>query len=74
MVGNFGERNAYTETFDAWIERLEVAPDRKIIDKALKALDRILAGESELKELWEESGEFDQWKTSMQALRKRVMR
>jgi hypothetical protein len=74
MCGNFGERNAYTETVDAWVERLDVAPDRKTIDKALRALDRILAEESELKELWEESGEFDQWKASMLALRNRVMR
>ena len=73
IAGNFGELTSYTEALDSWVEGLEFTPDPELIDKALKALDRILAEDSELRELWEESDEFDAWKTSMQALRERVV-
>jgi hypothetical protein len=73
IAGNFGERTSYTEALDSWVEGLEFTPDPELIDKALQALDRILAEDSELRELWEESDEFDAWKTSMQALRERVV-
>ena len=72
VAGNFGERTAYTEAVDSWVEGLELTPNPELIDKALRAIDRILAENSELRDLWEDSDDFEAWKLSMQALRERV--
>lgn len=42
-----------------------------MIDLSLKALDRIL-NNSELKELWEEGDEFEEWKKILEDLKQRV--
>ena len=72
LQGNFGERNSYTETIDAWVSkhRFEVSPE--LARTALATIDRILTEPSEIVELWQESGEFDAWKTSVENLRLRV--
>jgi hypothetical protein len=72
MAGNFGERTSYTEAVDSWAEDLELTPSPELIDKALQAIDRILGENSELRELWEDSDDFEAWKVSMQTLRERV--
>jgi hypothetical protein len=72
LVGSFGERTSYTEAVDSWVEDLELTPDSELIDKALQVIDRVLAENSELRELWEDSDDFEAWKASMQALRERV--
>jgi len=72
LQGNFGERNSYTETIDAWVtkHRFEVSP--QLAGTALATIDRILTEPSEIVELWQESGEFDAWKSSVEDLKSRV--
>lgn len=72
LQGNWGERSAYTETADAWVERVKLPVPRTLAAQAVQALDRILGEQSELRELWEESEEFDEWKASIAELRGRV--
>lgn len=42
-----------------------------IVDLSKKAIDRIL-NNSEMKELWEESGEFEEWKKILENLKNRI--
>jgi hypothetical protein len=72
LQGHWGERTGYSENVDAWVEktRLEVPDD--LAQKAHQAIDRILADSSELKELWLETDEYDEWVASVEDLRGRV--
>jgi hypothetical protein len=54
---------------EEWIARVEADPDPALVDLAFAALDRIVGEQSELRELWEETDEFEAWMASMQALR-----
>lgn len=72
LQGNWGTRNAYTEPADKWVEttKLQIAPE--LARKAHQAIDRILAKDSELRELWEESDSFDAWLASIEDLKSRI--
>jgi len=70
--GRFGTRDAASEAVDAWVERIQSVPPATVIDKARRALDRILTAPSELMELWQESDESDAWQAAVKALRVRV--
>ena len=72
LQGNWGERNAYTETVDEWVEKTQLKPSLSLAHKAHHVIERILSDQSELKELWEESGEFDAWRSSVDDLKARV--
>ena len=72
LGGNPGEKSAYTDTVDKWILSTELKPTVELLDKAQAAIVRILAEDSELKELWEESDEYDSWSASIDDLRTRV--
>lgn len=72
LKGNWGERSAHTEEADAWVERVKLLPDRALVEKAVKVINRILGENSELAVLWEESDEFDAWKNSIEDLKARV--
>jgi hypothetical protein len=66
-----GQRDAYTESVDRWVESHPTRPDADLVAKGNAALDRILAEDSELRELWEES-DFDAWMKCMNDLRRRM--
>jgi hypothetical protein len=72
LCGNPGEKNSYTEVADRWVEGAQVKPTVELLDKAQAAIARILAENSELKELWEDSDEYDAWQASVDNLRARV--
>jgi hypothetical protein len=65
LSGNFGDRTPYTEELDKWVERIKIAPSSALLDKARRSIERVLAEPSELLELWQESGEFELWKQSV---------
>lgn len=52
-----------------WLARAKPSADTALVSQAVKALDRILAPNSELRELWEEGEEFAEWQTCVVALR-----
>ena len=72
LGGNPGETNSYTEAADKWVASVQFKPPVELVDKAQAAIARILAGNSELAELWQESDEYDAWQASMDDLRARV--
>jgi hypothetical protein len=72
LGGSPGEKNFYTETADNWVASIQLEPPVELLDKAQAAIARILAENSELKELWQESDEYDAWQASIDNLRVRV--
>ena len=34
LLGNWGERNSYTETVDAWVERVRLRPSPELVERA----------------------------------------
>lgn len=72
LRGNFGVRDAYSESLDAWVEQVKLQPTAGLINKACRALDRILIKPSELLELWEESDESNAWHAAVEELKVRV--
>lgn len=72
LQGDAGTRDAYSEAVDAWVERITLLPSAELAAKARRALDRVLAGPSELMELWDESGEADVWQAAVRELKDRI--
>jgi len=72
VKGSRGVETAYTESIDTWIKRARHSVSADVIEKAKRAIARILADNSELVEVWAESNEFDAWKGSVEALQARL--
>ena len=70
--GKPGYKNAYTKKVDEWVaaRSLELSPE--LVARANGAIDRILADDSELKELWAESDTYARWMESVEDLRQRM--
>ena len=49
-----------------------VRPSAALLDKARRVVDRVLAEDSELAELWDDSDSAADWRASMAALRQAV--
>ena len=71
--GHPGQTDAYTERVDEWVSRVRPQPSDALRTQALRAIARVLAGGSELADLWEETGSED-WKASVNELRARLER
>jgi hypothetical protein len=69
MLGKGTQADSYTESADIWVAAMTTSPSAELRAKALRAIDRITAGESELAELWAESDSNDAWLASMATLR-----
>lgn len=67
-LGRGTQNDTYTEDVDDWLATVDAKPSPELLRLADKALTRILGPESELRELWEESQEFDAWKASIETL------
>jgi hypothetical protein len=72
LKGNWGIRDSSTETIDKWVEANRLIPPQALIEKALKAIERVLSGPSELLELWSEGEDFTVWEESVKDLSKRL--
>lgn len=72
LQGHWGVRNSYTANVDAWVEKTGLQPSPALARKAHAAIDRVLAETSEIVELWEESGDLDEWKRLVDELRSRI--
>ncbi|KRD34374.1 hypothetical protein ASE35_11750 [Lysobacter sp. Root916] len=58
--------------FQAWLAELQLQGDPSLVPEALRALERILAPESELRELWEETEDYEDWCADVARLRSHV--
>lgn len=66
--GRGTQADAYTKKIDAWLASITATPSPALSALAQRALARVLAPESELRELWEDSDEFEPWQASVVAL------
>lgn len=72
LNGNWGDRNAYTEPIDRWVERVTVQLEPELLARARVAIDRILGENSEMVELWQDSDDYEAWLGSVENLRSRI--
>jgi hypothetical protein len=72
LQGHPGSRDSSSEDVDAWVTRVKLQPSATLIDKARRALDRILTEPSELLELWDEAGPSGEWLAAVNKLKERV--
>ena len=68
MQGKGTQQDSYTESVDQWVESVSIKPDAVLLAQADKAIERILADDSELKELWEEGDEAGEWTITLRNL------
>lgn len=67
MVGKGAGFEKLPEDVATWVAACTEKPGPPLIQKALSALARIGSDESELRELWEESEDFEAWKKAIDA-------
>ncbi len=73
LNGNWGERSAYSESIDVWVESSKIKPSENLISNAKIAITKILGENSELQELWDEDGKNEKWHQEMNDLLLRVV-
>ena len=71
LRGHPGYNNAYTEAVDRWVAAHKLPPSSDLLARANTVIDRILADNSELRELWDETGD-PEWRDAVQDLRRRL--
>jgi hypothetical protein len=67
LLGKGTQMDSYTSEVDAWVSAVSIKPGLELLSKAKNAIDLILADNSELFELWQESGS-DDWVKSVKKL------
>jgi hypothetical protein len=72
LKGNWGLRDAYSEELDRWIGKNPQPVPLEIVSKAETAIARIMGGDSELVELWDEEERNDTWHSKVDDLARRV--
>ncbi len=72
LRGKPGHHNAYTQKVDAWVAQHRLLPSPALLQRAARAIERILGQESELKELWEESDDASAWRAGVEDLKLRA--
>ena len=72
LRGNFGYRNSYTEKVDAWVAAHPREPSPQLLARASAVIDRVLEKNSELRDLWQESGDAT-WRDVVEDLRRRML-
>lgn len=73
LKGAWGKRDSYTEMLDKWVEAHPQQPSPAIVQLATQVIDAILSENSELREIWEDSGDYEAWRSSVLELRERVV-
>lgn len=67
-LGKGTQSDVYTEKVDQWLETISEQPSDDLLSLAKRVLERIVADDSELKELWLESDEYELWLGNIQQL------
>ncbi|MDH1006655.1 DUF4259 domain-containing protein [Acinetobacter junii] len=68
-LGKGTQSDVYTEKVDQWLETISEQPNDDLLSLAKRVLERIVADDSELKELWLESDEYELWLGNIQQLK-----
>jgi hypothetical protein len=72
VLGHASAASQSEEELTAWVARVKPSMDAAVVSRAVQLVDRVLAPDSELRELWEESDEFNDWQADIRALRARL--
>lgn len=72
LQGRWGLRSPYSEDLDKWIEANPTKVPEELKEAADAAIERILAPNSELPELWDEGGRNEKWHEEINDLRHRI--
>ncbi len=74
LQGKGGARTDDSASVDEWVDarKPKARPRADLADKAARALDRILAVDSELRQLWQESEHYTEWLAAVEDLRTRL--
>jgi|EP01034_Spumella_vulgaris_P032378 hypothetical protein len=75
LYGKPGEKDENTKDVDGWVEEVgKKATKRRtdLIEKSQRAIEHILSERSELRELWEDSEHYAEWRASVEELKKRI--
>ncbi len=72
LNGHWGERSAYSESIDKWVESTNIVPSIELVNPAQKAISRVLGENSKLQELWDGDGKNEKWHSEMSGLQQRV--
>ena len=67
------ERSPYNEHAIDWVARTSPVADQALVDLASSALDRVVAANSELAQLWDEA-ESTSWRGSVEARKASIAR
>ena len=57
------------EQLMAWIASVKPTADAELVSQAIAAIDRITGLESELRELWDDTEDFNDWQADVAGLR-----
>jgi len=74
LQGKGGPQTEDSAAIDEWVEarKAKAKPRADLTEKALRAIERITAPDSELRQLWEESEHYADWCASVEDLRTRL--
>ncbi|UGQ48843.1 DUF4259 domain-containing protein [Massilia endophytica] len=74
LEGRAGLQDEDSEAVDEWVAAVQ--PKFKLRtdlhEKALRVLELVLSGRSELRELWQDSEHYEAWRADVEALRARM--
>jgi hypothetical protein len=72
LQGRFGTTSPYTQATDTWVRAHAQSVPSALAAKAKAALERIIRPPSELRDLWVEAGDVENWVGEIDELRRRV--
>lgn len=72
LKGRWGERSAYSERVDIWVDSVNMIPSDDLVLNAINAISRILGENSELQKVYDEEGVIESWRAEMNYLLERV--
>lgn len=72
LYGRPGKSAEDTEALEDWVDDQEIDDDEGRLRRARKTVDRVFNEPSELKETWEESEDYEDWRKSLADLKDRL--
>jgi hypothetical protein len=72
LYGRPGKSAEDTEALEDWVDDQELDDDDQRLRRARKTVDRVFNEPSELREIWEEGEDFEDWRRSLGDLKDRL--
>lgn len=72
IYGRGGASDDTSDRIEDWINEHELEVSEALVKKARRVVDRVFNPPSELREAWEESDDFEEWRKALAALKERL--